>query len=161
MKALLLSTTAKVDTAFVEGVRRRLPAGTELSIVLVTRPVGRLPVTRCLVVGPSLRPRRRVRERPTATNASIPEPRLTRGDRVERALMRRLPKRLRSDRRRMLASGAVSSPVVLEEARSCDVLIALDYHATWAAWRLARRVPGPLVAFQPEGAVALLTRARS
>lgn len=162
MRALLLSTTAKVDPAFIEDVRRRLPDDdVQLSIVLVTRPAGRLPVSRCLVVGPSLRPRRRVRERPTVTNDAVPEPGLSRFDRLERSIMRRLPKRLRTDRRRMLASGVASSGLVREEAASCDVLIALDYHATWAAWRLARRVPGPVVAFQPEGAVALLTQPRS
>ncbi len=153
MKALLLSTTARVTPELVEDVRSRLPQGVELSLVLVTRPAGRLPVTRCLVVGPTLRPGRAVRDFPFGGAA------LSRLDRAERALTRRLGA-LGRDRRRMLSSGVSRSAEVHAEAAAADVVIALDYNATWAAWQLARRIPGPAVVFQPEGVVAPLTQPR-
>jgi hypothetical protein len=153
MKALLLSTTARVTVELVEDVRSRLPEGVELSLLVVTRPAERLPVTRCLVVGPTLRPGRRVRDFPFGGAA------LSRLDRLERSFTRRLGA-LGRDRRRMLSSGVSRSRVVRDEAAAADVVIALDYNATWAAWRLARRVPGPAVVFQPEGAVAPLTQPR-
>jgi hypothetical protein len=159
MKVLVLSTTARMTAEFVDDLRRRLPADDlELSLVLVTRPAERLPVRRCLVVGPSLRPGRRVQDRPTTTSDPGPRPKPARLDRLDRAVMRRLPKRLRTDRRRMLATGVVRSSVVREEAARADVVVAVDYNATWAAWQLARRVPGTAVVFQPEGIVASVTR---
>ena len=154
MRVLALSTWARFSDDQVDQLRERLPdRDADIVLVLVTRPAEPLGVTRCLVTGPSLRPGRTVRDFPFRG-----EP-LSRLDRLDRAVSRRLPG-LGSDRRRMLASGVVGSAVVREEAAAADLVIALDYNATWAAWKLARRVPGPAVTFQPEGLVRRLTEPR-
>jgi hypothetical protein len=154
MRVLALSTWAKFSANQVEDLRQRLPGEqVEIVLVLVSRPAEQLAVTRCLVTGPLLRPGRRVRDFPFRGAG------LSRLDRLDRALSRRVPG-LGRDRRRMLASGVVRSAVVREEATAADLVIALDYNATWAAWKLARKVPGPAVVFQPEGVVRRLTDPR-
>lgn len=154
MRVVALSTWARFSAEQVEDLRQRIPGdGIEIVLVLVTRPAERLVVARCLVTGPSLRPGRTVRDFPFR---GAP---LSRLDRVDRALVRRLPG-LGRDRRRMLASGVVRSTAVREEVAAADLVIALDYNATWAAWKLARKVPGPTVVFQPEGVVRRLTDPR-
>ena len=149
MKVMILSTAARFTGAQVEDLRDRLPVeDVEFSIVLVTRPAE-----------PSLRPRRPVHERATA-DRTAPARQLSRLERLDRAVTRRLPATFGRNRRVMLATGVTWSPVVREEFARSDLVVALDYNATWAAWQLARRVPGPAVAFQAEGAVASLTQAQ-
>lgn len=162
MRILVLSTASGIDTRWVRELRDSLPVeDADLCLVAVTRPAERLPVTRCLVVGPSLRPRRWVadtavegRARRGAPKPSARRRRLMR--RLDRASLRLLPGGRRKDRALMLSTGTVWSAAVREEFAAADLVIAHDYNATWAAWQLARRLPDPDVVFQTEGAVLKL-----
>jgi hypothetical protein len=155
VRILVLTTSARIDAAWVDELVTALPAVDELalSVVAVTPPRGRLPVDRCLVVGPFLRPGRPVREVRVAGGPRVPgvgrRARLAR--KLDRRLVRLLPARWSGDRARMLETGVRRSRVVHEEVERADIVVAHDFNTTWAAWRLARRIPGPAVVFQPEG----------
>jgi hypothetical protein len=156
MRIVVLTTTSRVDPSWVEGLLAALPDDEDLalSIVALTRPQGRLPVSRCLVVGRSLRPGRAVREIPVAGSG---RPRQSVGRRqralarADRILLRTAPRRWSADNAVLFATGATWSRAVREEVAKADFVIAHDYNTTWAAWLLARRVPGPHVVFQTEG----------
>jgi hypothetical protein len=156
MRILVLTTTARITPEWVADLLESLPLAEspELAVVAVTAPKVRLPVERCLVVGPFLRPGRQVRDvavlggsrRPTAGR------RVRWARRLDRALTRAVPSRWSKDRMLMLSTGAVRSRAVREEFARADLVIAHDFNTTWAAWKLARRIPGPHVVFQVEGA---------
>jgi hypothetical protein len=159
MRVLVLTTSARIGKAWVDELTDSLAVDDlDLRIVALTRPAERLPVARCLVVGPSLRPFRVVRDMPTLDGPRTPKP--TRPGRAARALDRflasALPAGRRKDRQLMLMTGTLWSRCVREEFAAADLVIAHDYNTTWAAWRLARRIAGPDVVFQVEGAALKL-----
>lgn len=149
MKVLLISTRAKLTADWVRSeiapLREHEP---EVSLVVLTRPAERLPVTCCVVLGRSLRPRRRV---------GVVGSRPYRRTRADRWLARVMPDRWAKDRALQAASGARWSPEVRALFRSADLVVATDYDATWAAWQLARRIPGPHVVHGVAGAVRRLS----
>lgn len=158
MRVLVLTTSARIGSAWVAELRDSLPvADLDLRVVAVSRPAERLPVSRCLVVGTSLRPRRAVRD---VRVSGQPAPSAKRPGRftrtLDRALLRVLPAGRRKDRRLMLSTGAVHSVEVRAEFAAADMVIAHDFNTTWAAWLLARRIKGPEVVFQVEGAALKL-----
>lgn len=149
MKVLLISTRAKLTADWVRAeiapLREHDP---EISIVVLTRPAEPLPVATCVVLGRSLRPRRRV---------GVVGSRPFRRTRADRLLARVVPDRWAKDRSLQAASGARWSPEVRGLFRSADVVVATDHDATWAAWQLARRIPGPHVVQGVAGAVRRLS----
>lgn len=81
--------------------------------------------------------------------------------------LRRHPMARRA-RKLLVPSGAWSfaltclrQPSVLDLARSCDVIVAVDTPSHQAAWAIARRVPGPQVTAGIVAARRLLTEGRS
>lgn len=159
MRVLVLSTTARLRSDWVESVRQGLPADeVDLRLILVSPPAEPLPVTRCLVVGRSLRRGRWVRAaRVHGGPEPLPAGRVHRWMRkVDLRLLRLLPERIGQDRRRMLASGVIWSRTARAEFAGADLVVADDFNATWAAYLLAGRVAGPEVVFQAEGAVLKL-----
>jgi hypothetical protein len=122
--------------------------------VALTRPRGRLPVSRCLVVGRSLRPGRAVRDVPVAGSGRAAEPAGRRRralKRLDRVLLRAVPRRWSGNNLLLFSTGVARSRTVREEVARADFVVAHDYNTTWAAWLLARGVPGPEVVFQTEG----------
>jgi len=155
MRVLVLTTSARIGAAWVDELVDSLPVDDlDLRVVALTRPAERLPVTRCLVVGASPRPFRAVRDLPTATGGPTtrPTPPGRAAKTADRILARVLPAGRRKDRQLMLMTGTRWSRVVREEFAAADLVVAHDYNTTWAAWRLARRIAGPDVVFQVEGA---------
>lgn len=159
MRVLVLTSSARIGAAWIDELADSLPvADLDLRVVALTRPAERLPVGRCLVVGPSLRPFRAVREMPVLGGARTTRPtppgRVAKA--VDRVLARVLPAGRRKDRQVMLMTGTLWSRTVREEFAAADLVVAHDYNTTWAAWRLARRISGPDVVFQVEGAALKL-----
>lgn len=151
-RVLVLTTASRLRADWVHDLRQDLPwEAPEIVVVTVTRPAEPLPVARCLVVGASLRPGRAVRD---ARTMGAPRPAKIHEGRwaklADRLLMR-APAARRKDRRLMLSTGTRWSREVRSEFASADIVIAHDFNTTWAAWLLARRIPGPHVVFQPEG----------
>lgn len=156
MRVLVLSTSSGITADWVADLVGALPdsENLELSLVLLTRPKGRLPVSRCLVVGRSLRPARAVRDVPVigGKRSAPPSGRRRRAlKRLDRVVLRVLPRRWSRDNALLFATGSAWSRAVRDEFARADFVVAHDYNATWAAWLLARRVAGPEVVFQSEG----------
>jgi hypothetical protein len=158
MRVLVLTTSARISQAWVDELVESLPVDdVDLRLVALTRPAERLAVGRCLVVGPSLRPFRTVRDLPAAgaRGAKPAKPgRVAKS--LDKVLARTLPAGRRKDRRVMLMTGTRWSRIVREEFAAADLVVAHDYNTTWAAWRLARAIAGPEVVFQVEGAALKL-----
>ena len=57
--------------------------------------------------------------------------------RTRRALLGGIP--------RQFAAGTCAHPDLLHAVRASQIVLALDHYAVPAAWRIARRVPGPVV----------------
>lgn len=152
-KVLILTTSARLGADWVSGLRAELPwDDPDIVVVAVTRPAEPLPVRRCLVVGKSLRWGRFVRDvRVQGSGRPAQRPDGRWGKLADRCLEIMLPEERLKDRRLMLATGTRWSRVVRAEFAAVDFVIAHDYNATWAAWQLARGIPGPQVVFQMEG----------
>lgn len=165
MKVLLLSTTSRMAAEWLtEALEPLADHDMELSLVVLRRPAGRLPVRRCLVLGASLRPRRRVQEvrGKRGKNGKQPVGRRVRAmRRLDRRVLRVAPEKYAKDNGLLFATGAIWSPEVRQEFAGADLVICLDTATTWAAWHLARRIEGPEVVFGVSGAVRKLAEVRA
>ncbi|UUW91636.1 hypothetical protein [Pimelobacter simplex] len=160
MKVLLLSTTSRMSEAWLaETLEALAEQDMDLALAVLRRPAEPLPVRRCLVLGPSLRPRRRVVEgRVRGRRRSGPPAgrRLKAMRRLDRRLLKLAPDKYSGDNALLFAAGSIWSPEVREEFRQADLVICLDLATTWAGWHLARRIEGPEVVFSVAGAVRKL-----
>lgn len=152
-KVLVLTTAARLRADWVAELRAELPwDDPDIAVVAVTRPSEPLPVRRCLVVGPSVRWGRAVRDvRVQGAGRPAQRPRRKAAEWADRFVDLLLPRSRSKDRRIMLSSGTRWSRAVAAEFTAADFVVAHDFNATWAAWQLARRFPGPQVVFQMEG----------
>ncbi len=149
MRVLILSTKGKLTGEWLAGQLQPLQRhDPEISLVVLTRPIGRLPVNRCVVVRKSLRPRRAVRVRGAAR---------TRLSGLDQLILRVVPQRWSKDAAVLFATGTVWSREVTSMFKQSDIVIALDWNATWAAWLLAQRIPGPEVVHGVAGALHKLS----
>lgn len=157
MRVLVLSTTSRMGADWLtEALEPLADHDLDLCLAVLRRPAGRLPVRRCLVLGPSLRPRRRVVE----ARGKRGRQQVGRRQRAMRKLDRRIlslaPGKYAKDNSLLFATGAIWSTEVRQEFASADLVICLDLATTWAGWQLARRVAGPEVVFGVNGAVRKL-----
>lgn len=145
MRLLIFSTRSRATASWLAEELAPLEAHQpQVGVVLLSRPAERLPVDRCLIVGMSLRPFRSIRVKGGEPN---------RLSALDRALIRWVPERWSEDRSLMFATGTVGSRGVARMFREADIVIATDWNATWAAWLLAKRIPGPEVVHGVAGAL--------
>ncbi|MCW2854251.1 MAG: hypothetical protein JWM84_3915 [Nocardioides sp.] len=160
MKVLVLTTSGRVSRHDIAAVRAVFRESVQVSVVGLFPPAERLRVRRFLVVGRSLRPRRALRDARVLAPRGVAVTPLRRpgswGRRVDTVAARAIPEKWWSDNSLRLATGCVWSPLVRQEFRRADMVIALDWNATWAAWLLARRISGPHVVHTADGAALKL-----
>lgn len=160
MRVLLLSTSKRTTAAWLEETLAPLRERYDVEAtagVFLEKPAEPLPLARCLVAGRKLRPGRAVRDvRVKGGRAPArPAPRRT-TKWLDTQIARVAPEKWAKDRNLVFASGTVWSRPVRAEFAKADLVVALDWNTTWAAWLLARRTPGPHVVFGIEGALLKL-----